>query len=65
MSIILSTPAQPRTYGTWARIGRISRALRAHEDRVHLHALSDHMLNDMGFLRDQIDDVLRGVVRRP
>lgn len=50
--------------GALSLLRRLLRALQAHEDRVHLHALSDHMLNDMGFLRDQIDDVLRGSVRR-
>jgi hypothetical protein len=43
----------------------VIRRLDAWKDRVHLHALSDHALRDMGFLRDQIDDVLRGAVRRP
>jgi uncharacterized protein YjiS (DUF1127 family) len=61
---IFLTPArrQPRGVGLLARL---LGWLTAWEDRRHLHALSDHMLSDMGFLRDQIDDVVRGRVQRP
>ena len=41
-------------------LGRLTRW----EDRNHLHALSDHMLRDLGIMRDQIDDVMRGRVLR-
>ena len=46
-------------------VGGVLRMHGAWMDRVHLHALSDHTLQVMGFWRDQIVDVLRGAVRRP
>ena len=64
MSIALLASGRSRTRGAWSLLSRLLRRLGAHKDRVHLHALSDHTLRDMGFLRDQIDDVLRGTVRR-
>ena len=51
--------------GAPSLLGRLLRWLGAWEDRRHLHDLSDHTLKDMGFMRDQIDDVLRGSLRRP
>lgn len=62
------TPAasgRRRLDGAPSLLGLLLRWLDAWEDRHHLHGLSDHTLKDMGFLRDQIDDVVRGVVRRP
>ncbi len=64
MSIVLLASGRTRTRGAFSILDRLLRTLAAHENRVHLHALSDHTLRDMGFLRDQIDDVLRGTVRR-
>lgn len=73
-SSLLSAPSRRRVgapAGPWAGgpihslLSRLLRWLDAWEDRRHLHSLSDHTLRDMGFTRDQIDDVLRGAVRRP
>jgi uncharacterized protein YjiS (DUF1127 family) len=33
--------------------------------RSRLHAMSDHMLRDIGLTRDLIDEAVRGEIRRP
>jgi uncharacterized protein YjiS (DUF1127 family) len=60
---LVPAPSGRRSLGA-ALLHGLLRWLGAWKDRRHLHALSDHMLSDMGFMRDQIDDILRGSVRR-
>ena len=52
-------PGRSRAPGFFVLLGRVLRVLDASDDRPGLHALSDHTLKDIGFTRDQIDEVLR------
>jgi uncharacterized protein YjiS (DUF1127 family) len=64
-SFSLRSPARPRLSALVRfLVGGVLRRLAAWKDRVHLHALRDHTLRDVGLWRDQIDDVLRGAVCR-
>jgi uncharacterized protein YjiS (DUF1127 family) len=50
-----------------AIFGRILRAIDASDDQTRLHAMSDHMLKDIGLTRDGIGEALRAAAegRRP
>lgn len=43
-------------------VGRLLRRLEARIQRDRLQALSDHTLRDIGIVRDQIDEAVRGAL---
>jgi uncharacterized protein YjiS (DUF1127 family) len=58
--------ASQRGWLTGLALGTMRWALTAqqqHRDRTRLHNMDDYMLRDIGFQRDQIDDVLRSSPR--
>ncbi len=64
MTVATTSPVvRPRLSGA-TFLDWLLRRLDAHADRRHLHSLSDHLLSDMGIMRDQIDDILKGAMRR-
>lgn len=59
-----SVPGRRWAAGFSAVVGRVLGPLHAPDVRAGLHALSDHMLKDIGLRRDMIDDALSGEIDR-
>lgn len=52
----------PRRGGAHAFFDRLAGRYDAHRQRARLHAMSDHLLSDIGVARDQIDDAFRAAL---